>query len=251
MPHVPIFASEKFKGKTERGLYGDVIEEVDWSVGQILDTLKRNGLDENTLVIFTSDNGPWAEYGDHAGSAGPLRGSKQTTFEGGQREPFIARWPKKIPAGTVSHAPLMNIDLLPTLAKLAGAELPKDRIIDGRDIWPVLSGRQKKGEIHDALYFYWGNELHAVLSGKWKLHMPHPSKVVNEPGHGGQPGRSQPIQVPLSLFDLEQDIGETTNVADQRPEVVRRLMTFVDRARADLGDSLIKLEGKNVRPAGH
>jgi arylsulfatase A len=251
MPHVPIFASDKFKGKTERGLYGDVIEEIDWSVGQVLAALKRNGLDEDTLVIFTSDNGPWAEYGDHAGSAGPLRGSKQTTFEGGQREPFIARWPKKIPAGTVSRIPLMNFDLLPTLVKLAGAEPPKDRRLDGRDIWPVLSGKQKKGEVHDALYFYWGYELHAVLSGKWKLHLPHPSKVVTEPGHGGQPGRSRQIQVPLSLFDLDQDIGETTNVADRRPEVVRRLMKFVEQARADLGDSLIKLEGKNVRPAGH
>ena len=125
MPHVPIFASDKFKGKTARGLYGDVIEEIDWSVGEILAALKRNGLDDNTLVIFTSDNGPWAEYGDHAGSAAPLRGSKQTAFEGGQREPFIARWPKKIPAGTVSHTPLMTIDLLPTLAKLAGVKFDK------------------------------------------------------------------------------------------------------------------------------
>jgi arylsulfatase A-like enzyme len=250
MPHVPIFASGKFKGKTERGLYGDVIEEIDWSVGQILAALKNNGLDDNTLVIFTSDNGPWAEYGDHAGSAGPLRGSKQTAFEGGQREPFIARWPKKIPAGSVSYKPLMTIDLLPTLAKLAGAQLPQDHIIDGRDLWPVLSGKQKKGEVHDALYFYWGYELHAVLSGKWKLHVPHPSKVVIEPGHGGQPGRSQPIQVPLSLFDLERDVGETTNVADQNREVVQQLMKFVERARADLGDSLTKREGKNVRPAG-
>ncbi len=250
MPHVPIFASEKFKGKTARGLYGDVIEEIDWSVGEILAALKRNGLDDNTLVIFTSDNGPWAEYGDHAGSAGPLRGSKQTTFEGGQREPFIARWPKKIPAGSVSPLPLMNFDLLPTLAKLAGAAVPQDRIIDGRDIWPVLSGKQKKGEIHDALYFYWGYELHAVLSGKWKLHVPHPSKVIVEPGHGGQPGLSKAIQVPLSLFDLEKDISESTNVADQYPEVVQQLMKFVERARADLGDTLVQREGKNVRPAG-
>lgn len=250
MPHVPIFASDKFKGKTERGLYGDVIEEIDWSVGQILAALKRNQLDENTLVIFTSDNGPWAEFGDHAGSAGRLRGSKQTAFEGGQREPFIARWPRKIPAGSVSHTPLMTIDLLPTLAKLAGAEVPKDRIIDGRDLWPVLSGQQKKGEIHDALYFYWGYELHAVRSGKWKLHLPHPAKEIPVPGQGGQPGASKPIQVPLSLFDLEKDAGETTNVADQHPESVRQLMKFVARARADLGDSLLKLEGKNVRPAG-
>ena len=250
MPHVPIFASDKFKGKSARGLYGDVIEELDWSVGEILAALKRNGLDENTLVIFTSDNGPWAEYGDHAGSAGPLRGSKQTAFEGGMREAFIARWPKKIPAGSVSQTPLMTIDLLPTLAKLAGAKVPQDRIIDGRDIWPVLSGKQKKGEIHDALYFYWGYELHAVRSGKWKLHLPHSTKEIPVPGQGGQPGASQPLQVPMSLFDLEKDAGETTNVADQHPEIVQKLMPFVARARADLGDSLLKLEGKNIRPTG-
>jgi arylsulfatase A-like enzyme len=250
MPHVPLFVSDKFKGKTSRGLYGDVIEEIDWSVGQILTALKNNGLDDNTLVIFTSDNGPWAEYGDHGGSAGPLRNSKGTTFEGGQREPFVARWPKKIPAGSVSPMLLMSFDLLPTLAKLAGAELPKERIIDGRDIWPVLSGKQKKGDVHDALYVYWGYELHAILSGKWKLHLPHPSKEVVEPGEGGKPGRAQPIQVPLSLYDLEKDIGEKTNIADQHPEVVQQLMKFAERARADLGDSLTKVEGKNVRPAG-
>ena len=250
MPHVPIFASEKFKGKTARGLYGDVIEEIDWSVGEILASLKRNGLDENTLVIFTSDNGPWAEYGDHAGSASPLRGSKQTAFEGGQREPFIARWPKKIPAGSVSQTPLMAIDLLPTLAKLAGAETPNDRIIDGRDLWPVLSGKQKKGEIHDALYFYWGYELHAVRSGKWKLHLPHPAKEIPVPGKDGQPGASKIIQVPLSLFDLEKGAGEANNVTAQHPEIVQQLMKFVERARADLGDSLVNMKGKNMRPAG-
>ena len=145
---------------------------------------------------------------------------------------------------------LMSFDVLPTLAGLAGAELPKERIIDGRDIWPVLSGKQKKGEVHDALYVYWGYELHAILSGKWKLHLPHPSKEVVEPGRDGKPGRAQPIQVPLSLYDLEKDVGEKTNVADQHPEVVQQLMKFAERARADLGDSLTKVEGKNVRPAG-
>ena len=249
-PHVPLFVSDKFKGKTSRGLYGDVIEEIDWSVGQVLDALKRNGLDEHTLVIFTSDNGPWAEYGDHGGSPGPLRGSKGTTFDGGQREAFVARWPGKIPAGASSSTPAMTIDILPTLAALAGASAPKDRKIDGRDIWPLLSGSKKQGEIHDALYFYWGYELHAVRSGKWKLHLPHPSKVINAPGNGGQIGPSQPIEVPLSLFDLETEIGEKTNVADKHPEIVERLMKLAERAREDLGDSLIKREGKNVRPPG-
>lgn len=249
MPHVPIFASEKFRGKTARGLYGDVIAELDWSVGEILAALKRNKLDDNTLVIFTSDNGPWAEYGDHAGSAVPLRGSKQTAFEGGQRVPFVARWPKKIQAGKVSALPLMTIDLLPTLAKLAGANVPQDRIIDGRDLWPVLAGTQK-GDVHDALYFYWGYELHAVRSGKWKLHLPHPAKEIPVPGKGGQPGASNPIQVPLSLFDLEKDPGESINLVAQHPEIVQQLMQYVERARADLGDSLVKREGKNLRPAG-
>ena len=251
MPHVPIFASDKFKGKSARGLYGDVIEEIDWSVGQVLETLKRNGLDENTLVIFTSDNGPWLEYGDHAGSAGPLRGSKGTAFEGGQREAFVARWPKRIPAGSVSSTPVMTIDLLPTLAGLAGAQVPKDRIIDGRDIWPLLSGSKTRGEFHDALYFYWGYELHAVRSGRWKLHLPHPAKVINTPGNGGEIGPSEPIDVPLSLFDLESDVGEKTNLVDKHPEVVGRLMKYVERAREDLGDSLTKREGRNVRPPGH
>jgi arylsulfatase A-like enzyme len=132
---------------------------------------------------------------------------------------------------------------------LAGANVPQDRIIDGRDLWPVLAGKQK-GEVHDALYFYWGYELHAVRSGKWKLHLPHPAKEVPLPGNGGQPGASKPIQVPLSLFDLEKDPGENHNLAAQHPEIVQHLMQQVERARADLGDSLVKSTGKNVRPAG-
>src|SRR5262249_3444443 len=142
MPHVPLFVSDKFKGKTQRGLYGDVIEEIDWSVGQMLDTLKRLKLDQDTLVIFTSDNGPWLSYGNHAGSAKPLREGKATAFEGGVRAPFVARWPGRIPAGAVNRQPAMTIDLLPTIARLAGAETPKDRIIDGLDIWPLLANER-------------------------------------------------------------------------------------------------------------
>ncbi|HYE76340.1 MAG TPA: arylsulfatase, partial [Blastocatellia bacterium] len=141
-------------------------------------------------------------------------------------------------------------DLLPTLVNLAGAEIPKEHIIDGRDIWSVLSGKQKTGTIHDALYFYWGKELHAVRSGKWKLHLPHPSKEIPVPGQGGEPGPSKSIQVALSLYDLEKDAGETTNVADKHPEIIAQLMKYVERTRADLGDSLVKREGANVRSAG-
>jgi arylsulfatase A len=249
MPHVPLGVSSKFKGKTSRGIYGDVVAELDWSTGQILQALKRNGIDDQTLVIVTSDNGPWAEYGDHGGSAGELRGSKGTSFEGGVREPFIARWPKRIPAGSVSHVPAMTIDLLPTIARLAGAELPKDRIIDGRDIGPLLEGK-RKGEVHEVLYFYWGYELHGVRSGKWKLHVPHPSKEVTAPASGGMAGTAKEIRVELSLYDLEKDVGETKNVAERNPEVVARLMRLVEEAREDIGDSLTNRKGKNVRPAG-
>ncbi len=248
MPHVPLFVSDKFKGKTEKGLYGDVIEEIDWSVGQVLDTLKRLKLDNDTLVIFTSDNGPWLSYGDHAGSAKPFREGKGTSFEGGMREPFIARWPGKIPAGAVNHQPAMTIDLLPTIAKLAGAALPKERI-DGLDIWPLLTKRNTQSP-HDALYFYWGKELHAVRSGKWKLHLPHPYQHLEIAGGGGKPGRYVREEIKLSLFDLEKDAGETTNVADKNPEVVKKLMTFAERAREDLGDALTKREGRNVREPG-
>lgn len=249
MPHVPLFVSDKFKGKTKRGLFGDVIEEIDWSVGQVLDALKRHNLDAQTLVIFTSDNGPWLSYGDHAGSAKPLREGKGTAFDGGVREPFIARWPGRIPAGAVSRTPAMTIDILPTIARLTGARLPKNRIIDGRDIWPILSAQKGAKVPHDALYFYWAGEMHAVRSGKWKLHLPHNYRSIVSSGAEGKPGRDGVGTIGLSLFDLENDIGETTDVSDKNPQVVRRLMTFVERARDDLGDDLTKRAGKNIRPA--
>jgi arylsulfatase A-like enzyme len=250
MPHVPLFVSDKFKGKTEQGLYGDVIEEIDWSVGQVLGALKRLNLDRDTLVIFTSDNGPWLSYGDHAGSAKPLREGKGTAFDGGVRVPFVARWPGRIAPGGVSHQPAMTIDLLPTIAKLAGAEIPKDRIIDGMDVWPLISGKRGAKSPHDAFYFYWGRELHAVRSGKWKLHLPHPYQHLEVAGGAGKPGRYVRQEIGLSLFDLEKDIGEATSVADKNPEVVERLMALVERARDDLGDALTKREGRNLREPG-
>lgn len=250
MPHVPLFVSDKFKGKTKQGLYGDVIEEIDWSVGQILQTLKRLNLERRTLVIFTSDNGPWLPYGNHAGSTGGLREGKGTAWEGGVRVPFVARWPGRIPAGSVSRAPVMTIDILPTLAKLSGATVPGDRIIDGREIWPILSGARKGAGPHDALYFYWGGELHAVRSGRWKLHLPHPYRHLAEAGKDGQPGRDVTEQTGLALFDLDNDPRESKNVAERHPAIVKQLMTYVERAREDLGDSLTQREARNARPAG-
>jgi arylsulfatase A-like enzyme len=250
MPHVPLFVSDRFGKQTPGGLYGDVIAEIDWSVGQILDALRRNGLDDNTLVIFTSDNGPWLSYGNHAGSSGPFREGKATSFEGGVRVPFVARWPGRIPGGAVGRLPAMTIDLLPTLARLAGAPAPAGRPIDGRDIWPLLANQPDARAPHEALYFYWGGELHAVRSGRWKLHLPHPYQSLETAGRDGMPGRYVRRELPLSLFDLEQDPAETANVADRHPDVVKELLEHAERARGDLGDTLTKRTGANVRPAG-
>ena len=251
MPHVPLHVSEKFRGKTARGLFGDVLEEVDWSVGQILETLARLKLDERTLVIFSSDNGPWLSYGDHAGTAGPLREGKGTSFDGGVREPCLMRWPGQIPPGTVCDEPAMTIDLLPTLAKLIGANLTDDRTIDGLNIWPLISGQPGAKSPHSAFYFYWDRELQAVRSGRWKLHFPHAYRSLEgEGGRGGVPTKYVQRKIELSLFDLGTDPGETKNVAAEHPEIVARLQALAQQAREDLGDSATKQTGKNVRPAG-
>jgi arylsulfatase A-like enzyme len=251
MPHVPLHVSDKFKGRSRKGLYGDVIMEIDWSVGQILAALKRHNLDERTLVIFTSDNGPWLSYGDHAGSAGALREGKGTTWDGGQREPCIMRWPGQIPAGTVCRQPAMTIDILPTVAGLAGAELPKQKI-DGLDIWPLISSQPGAQSPHEAYFFYWGRELQAVRSGRWKLHFPHTYQTL-----AGRPGGSdgkavfyRQTRTPLALYDLEKVPGETTNLVDQHLDVVERLTALANHARADLGDSATQQQGKGVRSPG-
>lgn len=238
MPHVPLYVSEKFRGRSKQGLYGDVIMEIDWSVGQILDTLERLGLDENTLVFFTSDNGPWLTYGNHAGSAGPLREGKTTTFDGGQRVPALARWPGRIPSGAVCNEVCAMFDLLPTLAGLAGSRAPGDRIIDGKDIAPLLVAQTGATSPHEAIYFYCGNELQAVRSGSWKLHLAHVYNHVDLPGSDGVPGHRVNEKIDTALFDLSRDIGETTNVADAHPEVTAHLESLAsefDRAlRASL-----------------
>ncbi len=253
MPHVPLFVSDKYDGKTKRGLFGDVISEIDWSVGQVLEALSRNGLDERTLVIFTSDNGPWLSYGDHCGSAAPLREGKGTAWEGGVREPFVARWPGKIPAGAVCKEPVMTIDLLPTIAGLVGAKLP-DHKIDGLDIWPLLSGQQGAKSPHESLYFYYAdNQLQAVSSGQYKLYLPHTYRTLagRPGGTGGKPVEYEhrTLKAP-ELYDLESDISETTDIADQHPDVVKRLLVVAEEARSDLGDTLTKRKPTGARPVG-
>jgi arylsulfatase A-like enzyme len=272
MPHVPIFASERFKGKSSMGLYGDVIEELDWSVGEIVAAIDRNGLAENTLVIFSSDNGPFLSYGKHAGSPGPLREGKLTAFDGGVRVPTLMRMPGKIPAGRVCDAPMMTIDLLPTVCTMLGTPLPDQRL-DGVDVSPVLFG-QETASPHEALAFYSGTELHAVRSGKWKLHFPHKylTPIGGEPRDDGKPagyGTQKPRSItesgvegiasrhgyrverlPLALYDLSADAGEQHNVAAEHPDVVAKIELLADQFRKELGDSLTGVEGTALRPIG-
>jgi len=249
MVHVPLFAGKEFLGKSGKGLFADVMMEIDWSVGQILETLQRLNLDQNTLVIFTSDNGPWLSYGDHAGSAAPLREGKGTMFDGGCRVSCVMRWPGKIPAGSVCDEPLMTIDLLPTISGLVGGSLPK-HTIDGLDILPQMIEPTPPASPHDALYFYYGRQLQAVRSGKWKLHFQHGYRTLNgrEGGTGGIPVRYQNATIGQELFDLHADISETTDVSAEHPEVVQQLTELANQARAELGDN--KRNGAGSRPAG-
>jgi arylsulfatase A-like enzyme len=251
MPHVPIFASERFRGKSELGLYGDVIMEIDWSVGEILAAVKRTGMDDRTMMIFASDNGPWLPYGEHAGKATPFRGGLGSTLEGGVRVPAIFRWPGKIPAGRVCHELASTIDILPTIACLADAELPEGRTIDGKDIWPLLAGEDGAKAPHKALYFYRNGGLQAVRSGKWKLFFPHRYRELEGPG--GKGGKRVPEvakTMELSLFDLDNDPGERKNVADKHPDIVRRLQFLAQHARETLGDAMTGQKGNQVRPLG-
>ncbi|MCU0962267.1 MAG: sulfatase [Pirellulaceae bacterium] len=252
MVHVPLHVSEKFRGRSTRGLFGDVMMEVDWSVGQILEAVERQGLDEHTLVIFTSDNGPWLSYGDHAGSAGPLREGKGTEFEGGVRVPALMRWPGQIPAGHVCRELATTTDILPTVAALIGAPLPP-RAIDGHDIRALLFAQPGALSPHPVHYCYGpGDELQAVRDRKWKLHLPHRYRTLagRPGGTGGVPVAYSTATIGLELFDLEHDPGETTNVADRFPEEVARLQALAEQARHDLGDTLTNRTGAGVRPAG-
>jgi arylsulfatase A-like enzyme len=236
MPHTPVYASERFAGKSANSPYGDAVEEIDWSTGEILKTLKELGLDDNTLVVFTSDNGADRRYG---GSNLPLSGWKGKTMEGGMREPAVFRWPGRIPAGKTCDEIVSTLDLLPTFARLAGTKAPQDRVIDGKDIWPLLAGQQGAKSPHEAFYYYQMDQLQAVRSDRWKLHLPLKVKKANW-------GKGTP-NTPSKLYDLEADIGETTNLADKYPDVVKRLMALAEKARVDIGDE--NRPGANQRPA--
>jgi len=234
MPHVPLGASKAFRGRSKRGLYGDVIEELDWSMGRIIDVLNELRVEENTLVVFTSDNGPWIEehIGGYGGSAEPLRGWKMSAWEGGWRVPCIMRWPGIIPSGAVCDEVVTTMDLFPTLTKLAGGKLPHDRVIDGKNILPLIVGQRRAKSPHEAFYYYNYLRLNAVRSGKWKLVLPRPA---NPPGTGWS-GRMIDAVGQIELYDLEADIGEKHDVASGHPDVVSRMMELVTKARRELGD---------------
>jgi arylsulfatase A-like enzyme len=252
MVHVPLFVSPEFAGKSGKGLYGDAVMEIDWSVGRILDTLRRLDLAAHTLVLFTGDNGPWLSYGEHAGSAGALREGKGTTFEGGIREPTIAWWPGHVPAGATCAEFAATIDVLPTVAKLIGAPLPPHKI-DGLDIAPLLFGQTGAASPHELFCCYYaGGQLQAVRDARWKLHFPHDYQTLagRPGGRGGSPAPYVNRRIGPSLYDLRADPGETTDVAAQHADVVARLQQLADRARADLGDTLTQAIGRGVRPAG-
>lgn len=251
MPHVPLFVSEERSGQSGAGLYGDVIHEIDWSAGEIMRVLGESGASDNTLIIFASDNGPWLSYGNHAGSAGPLREGKGTAFEGGVRVPFLAMWPDELPRGLVVDTPAMTIDIFPTLAGLVGAELPPHPI-DGKDIWPLLSGESNASPQEAYYFWYRSGELHAVRSGRWKLQFPHTYRTMlgQAPGMDGIPGKYDMATIGLELFDLESDVGESQNVAGDHPDVVARLAALADRQRSLLGDRLSGMEGSEVRQPG-
>lgn len=243
-PHVPLGVSDKFRGKSPRGLYGDAIMEIDWSVGEILKTLEKCGIEKNTLVCFSSDNGPWLAYGNHAGSPGNLREGKGTTFGGGQKVPFIASMPGTIPAGQVCNEMTTAMDLLPTIVELTGSHMPKMNPIDGKNIWPLLTDEPGAKSPHKAFFFVNKNEVEAVRSGKWKLHVPHLYRIVNNTGKDGLPGNQNNYggTIGLSLYDVEADPSESVNLAGEYPGIVEKLTQMILNFRYDLI--------KNSRPAG-
>ncbi|MBN2785944.1 MAG: sulfatase [Pontiellaceae bacterium] len=228
MPHVPLFCSDEFEGKSGCGLYGDVITELDWSIGQIMKTLADEGLEDHTVLIVTSDNGPWAEYGNHAGCT-PFREHKATGFDGGVRSAMIMKLPKKLKGGSTFDRPICSIDLLPTLAALTGAALPANEI-DGKNVWPLITGRDGAENPHEYYAISTRNKLEAIISvdGRWKLHLPHGYRHVETLGKDGIPGKTTTCNIEASLFDLKNDAYETKNVMEQYPEIVEKLMRFAE-----------------------
>ncbi|QDT00824.1 sulfatase family protein [Adhaeretor mobilis] len=248
MPHTPLAASEQFRDKSERGLYGDAVAEVDWSTGEILQTLRDLNLDKNTLVIFTSDNGPWLSQAEHGGSAFPFRAGKGTTYEGGMRVPCVVWQPGTVPEGTECNELATALDVMPTFAHLAGAEPPSDRVIDGHNITPLLMDEPGAKTPYEYFYYYFGNELHAVRSGRWKLRTKN--KMINENVYSYRGAKVKDVPIPHALYDLQRDPAEQKSVFKNHPEIVERLQAALDRAREDMGDALTGVEPTNVRPVG-
>jgi len=252
MTHVPLAVSSKFKGKSEQGLFGDVMMEIDWSVGEIMKALEKNGIDKNTLVIFTSDNGPWLNFGNHAGSTGGLREGKGNSFEGGQREPCIMKWPGQIQEGTICNKLASTIDILPTLAAITNSPLPEKKI-DGVNILPLMLGDETANPRETFLYYYRKNSLEAIRKDNWKLVFAHPGRtyIGFKPGVDGFPGSTnENFDFEEGLYDLRRDPGERYNMKEYYPEVVAELKKLADEARTDLGDDIQNIKGQNRREPG-
>ena len=253
MPHVPLGVGPAFRQSTLYGPYGDVIKEIDWSVGELRAALEKAGVLDETIFIFASDNGPWLNYGDHAGTTGGLREGKGTTFEGGVRVPLVVRFPPVVPPASVCDVPCMTIDILPTLVELTNG-VPPSLDIDGVSIAGQLRGDADALPPHEALFFwYHKEELQAMRMGKWKLHFPHGYRSLEgrTPGNNGRPARYRyNIPIELSLYDLSSDQSESINVAEEHPEVVARMTTLANAARSSLGDSLTGVKGLDIRGPG-
>ena len=251
MPHVPLAVSSKFKGKSNAGLFGDVMEEIDWSVSQIMNALEANGLAKNTIVIFTSDNGPWLTYGNHAGNTGGLREGKGTAWEGGVRVPFIIRWPDQIKGGTICNNIVTSMDLLPTIMNVCGAKQPAKKI-DGVNILPLLKQTPNANPRDEFVYYYDRCSLKGVRKGQWVLTFPCVSQTYKKTSaisNDGWPGKYASDSVRLALYDLRTDPGETIDVKEKYPEIVQQLTIIADRYRREIGDDLTKQKGTEIRPA--
>ena len=250
MPHVPLAASAKFNGKTDAGLFGDVISEIDWSVGRVMDILDKTGLSKNTLLIVTSDNGPWLSFGNHAGSSGGLREGKGTAWDGGTRIPCIIRWPGKVAAGTICSQLLTQMDILPTILAATHATLPKQKI-DGLNFLSLLTGQSDKSPREIFYVYYDVNNLKLIRYKNWELVLPHSSQAYSQgtPGKDGKPGPTPVVEVLMALYDLRHDPGTVYDVQKQYPGIVKTILQYAEEAREELGDDLTHRKGKNIREA--
>ncbi|MES2372117.1 MAG: sulfatase [Bacteroidota bacterium] len=251
MPHVPLAVAPGFKGRSHTGLYGDVMTEIDWSVGEIMKALEATGLTKNTIIIFTSDNGPWLTYGNHGGNTGGLREGKGTAWDGGVKVPMLMKWPGHIQPGTVCNNLAASMDILPTLASICKAKQPVKKI-DGVEITSLLQNKPGANPRDEFVYYYDRCSLKGIRKGYWKLVFPNNSqtyKKITAVNNDGWPGTYASTQVQLALYDLRSDPGETLDLKERYPEVVAQLTTIADKYRKEIGDDLTKEPGSEIRPA--